>query len=82
MKRDSACEAILSNNIQSLTSAADPLEATSLKITRDLTQSPHGALKQIEARQYETEMIAAGVNDILKLAIAFKGKELWVKEER
>ncbi|MCP4751555.1 MAG: AAA family ATPase, partial [Proteobacteria bacterium] len=37
------------------------------------------ALKQIEARQYETEMNAAGVNDILKLAIAFKGKELWVR---
>ncbi|MCP4755936.1 MAG: AAA family ATPase, partial [Proteobacteria bacterium] len=37
------------------------------------------ALAQIEARQYETEMVAAGVKDILKLAIAFKGKELWVR---
>ncbi|MCP4757267.1 MAG: AAA family ATPase, partial [Proteobacteria bacterium] len=37
------------------------------------------ALEQIEARQYETEMVAAGVKDILKLAIAFRGKDLWVR---
>ncbi len=66
-------------NFQSLTLEADPFEATALKTTRDLTKSPHGALEQIEIKQYETEMVAAGVKDILKLAIAFRGKELWVK---
>ncbi|HBL98086.1 TPA: AAA family ATPase [Candidatus Dependentiae bacterium] len=33
------------------------------------------ALKQIEDRQYETELHARGVKNILKLGIAFKGKE-------
>ncbi len=37
------------------------------------------ALKQIENRQYATELEAAGVKDILKIAVAFQGKELWVK---
>ncbi|MCP4687322.1 MAG: hypothetical protein GY859_04680, partial [Desulfobacterales bacterium] len=34
------------------------------------------ALGQIEAWKYETEIVAAGVKDVLKLAIAFRGKEL------
>ncbi len=45
-----------------------------------MNNAPNEALEQIEARQYDTEMIAAGVKDILKLAIAFRGKELWVKK--
>ncbi len=39
------------------------------------------ALKQIENKQYATELEAAGVEDILKLAVAFQGKKLWVKQE-
>lgn len=39
------------------------------------------ALKQIEKRQYAAELEAAGVSDILKLAIVFRGKELWVKQD-
>ncbi len=38
------------------------------------------ALKQIEDRGYETELTAAGITDILKIAVAFRGKELWVKQ--
>ena len=38
------------------------------------------ALEQIEARQYAAELEAAGITDILKLAIAFRGKELWVRQ--
>lgn len=38
------------------------------------------ALKQIEQKNYTAELEAAGIQQILKLAIAFKGKELWVKE--
>ena len=37
------------------------------------------ALKQIEDRAYATELEAAGIRDILKLAVVFQGKELWVK---
>jgi hypothetical protein len=40
------------------------------------------ALKQIEDRGYEAELTAAGVTDILKIAVAFKGKSLWVKHAR
>jgi len=37
------------------------------------------ALKQIEEKQYETELIDRGIKDILKLAVVFKGKEVWVR---
>ncbi|MCP4110366.1 MAG: AAA family ATPase [Desulfobacteraceae bacterium] len=38
------------------------------------------ALKQIEDRKYAAEFEASGITDILKLAIAFRGKELWIKQ--
>ena len=38
------------------------------------------ALQQIEKKRYAAELEAAGIQHILKLAIAFKGKELWVQE--
>ncbi len=38
------------------------------------------ALKQIKDRGYATELEDAGIKDILKLAIAFRGKELWVRQ--
>jgi len=34
------------------------------------------ALKQIEEKKYETELKALGIDDIIKLGIAFKGKEV------
>ncbi len=38
------------------------------------------ALQQIRDKAYATELEAAGVNDILRLAVAFRGKELWLKQ--
>ena len=40
------------------------------------------ALKQIEVRGYATELTAAGIKDILEIAVAFRGKELWVSHRR
>jgi hypothetical protein len=36
------------------------------------------ALKQIEDKKYETELLDRGIKDIIKLAIVFKGKEIKV----
>jgi hypothetical protein len=38
------------------------------------------ALAQIEAKKYETELIARGIKNIKKMAIVFNGKEVTVKE--
>jgi hypothetical protein len=38
------------------------------------------ALKQIEAKKYETELVERGIKNIKKLAIVFSGKEVSVKE--
>ncbi len=40
------------------------------------------ALKQIQDRKYATELTAAGVTEILEIAVAFRGKELWVKHRK
>ena len=40
------------------------------------------AFQQIRDKHYVTELEAAGVTDILQLAVAFRGKEIWLKEER
>ena len=37
------------------------------------------ALAQIEKKQYESVLRSAGVKDILKMAITFDGKRVWVK---
>ncbi|CAN2043596.1 AAA ATPase-like domain-containing protein, nuclease domain-containing [Candidatus Magnetomoraceae bacterium gMMP-1] len=54
------------------------------RVYKDEGETPEGtledALKQIEEKQYAAELEAAGVNNILKLAIAFQGKELWIRE--
>lgn len=36
------------------------------------------ALQQIEEKSYVTELEAAGITEVLKIAVAFRGKELWV----
>ena len=38
------------------------------------------ALKQIEEKKYETELVERGIKQIKKLAIVFRGKEVFVKE--
>ncbi len=37
------------------------------------------ALKQIGDRGYASEPSASGIADILEIAVAFRGKELWVR---
>jgi len=37
------------------------------------------ALKQIEEKAYERELLDRGIKDILKLAIVFDGKRVWVR---
>ncbi len=39
------------------------------------------ALKQIKDRRYASDLEASGIKDILKLAIVFRGKELWIKRK-
>ena len=39
------------------------------------------ALRQIDEKRYETEMHAAGIQEILKIGMAFRGKEIVVKTE-
>jgi hypothetical protein len=38
------------------------------------------ALAQIEAKKYETELMARGIKNIKKLAVVFSGKDVYVKE--
>ncbi|MDM8531639.1 PD-(D/E)XK nuclease domain-containing protein, partial [Anaerolineales bacterium HSG25] len=39
------------------------------------------ALQQIKDKAYTTELQAAGVTDILQIAVAFQGKKMWLKHE-
>ncbi|MCP5105880.1 MAG: AAA family ATPase, partial [bacterium] len=38
------------------------------------------ALRQIEEKKYETELVERGIENIKKLAIAFSGKHVYVKQ--
>ncbi|MDM8521263.1 AAA family ATPase [Anaerolineales bacterium HSG6] len=40
------------------------------------------ALQQIKDKAYTTELQAAGVTDILQIAVAFRGKKMWLKYKR
>ena len=51
----------------------DPMFDTSVD---DILDS---ALQQIEDKQYAATLYAAGVTDILKMAITFDGKQVWIK---
>jgi hypothetical protein len=37
------------------------------------------ALKQIEEKKYETELLSFGIKNILKIAVTFDGKRCWLK---
>jgi hypothetical protein len=39
------------------------------------------AFKQIEEKNYAAELLQRGIQQIRKLAIVFKGKRVWVKEQ-
>jgi SET domain-containing protein len=38
------------------------------------------ALKQIEDKNYESELLNIGIKNILKIAMAFEGKKVMIKE--
>ena len=48
------------------------------KITPEKTLE--NALKQIDEKHYALDLETAGIKDIMKVAIAFRGKELWLKQ--
>ncbi len=56
------------------------------KVDKRRKETPEQALKkamdQIKAKRYVADLKAAGIKDILVIAIAFRGKELWVKSTR
>jgi len=45
-----------------------------------LEDAAHSALKQIEERQYEQELLDLGIKKIIKLAIVFDGKKVLIQE--
>lgn len=47
------------------------------KETKD--KALNNALKQIEKKHYETEVIRRGYKNIIKMAVVFDGKRVWVK---
>ena len=51
------------------------------KGNENLDKLAANALRQIDEKQYETEMRAAGIQEILKIGIAFRGKEIIVRTE-
>ena len=42
-------------------------------------QTLERAIAQIEEKKYAAELEAAGIRKILKIAVAFQGKELWMR---
>jgi SET domain-containing protein len=45
-----------------------------------LESAAYKALKQIEDKNYESELLNIGIKNILKIAMAFEGKEVLIKE--
>jgi len=46
-----------------------------------LQDAAHSALKQIEEKKYEQELLGFGIKKIIKLAIVFDGKKVLIQEE-
>ena len=55
------------------------LELKSIRISETAETALVSALKQIEDKQYEASIRQRGYEDILKLAVVFDGKRVWVK---
>ena len=47
----------------------------------DLENLADSALRQIDEKKYDTELRSAGVNSIIKIGIAFRGKNAVVKQK-
>ena len=54
-----------------------------LKASRDQKEDPEllaqAALDRIQEKKYETEMRSAGVSTVIRMGIAFRGKDIVVK---
>lgn len=48
---------------------------------KTIEEALDNALNQIEKQKYETELLNRGIKNIKKLAIVFKGKEVFIKEK-
>jgi hypothetical protein len=57
------------------------LEFKTAKVEEDLAVVAQQALQQVKDKQYATELKQAGIQSILKLGLAFKGKEVAVVHE-
>ncbi|HLP45217.1 MAG TPA: PD-(D/E)XK nuclease domain-containing protein [Candidatus Kapabacteria bacterium] len=55
-------------------------KAVDLEENETIESTVKDALKQIEEKKYETELMQRGVKNIKKLAVVFKGKDVTVKE--
>ena len=57
-----------------------------LKASRDQKENlellAQAALEQIQEKQYETELLSAGVTAVIRVGIAFRGKEVAVKDTK
>jgi hypothetical protein len=56
------------------------MELKTIKKRETKEESLEEAIKQINERKYETEILKRGIINIMKLAIVFDGKEVWVKK--
>jgi hypothetical protein len=56
------------------------IELKTIRKRETKDESLENALKQIEDRKYEAEILKRGIKDIIKLAVVFDGKEVWVKK--
>jgi hypothetical protein len=57
------------------------LEFKTAEETEDLTVVAQQALQQVKDKQYEAELKQAGIQSVLKLGLAFKGKDVAVVSE-
>jgi len=55
------------------------IEMKKIRVSENTQTALESALKQIEDRQYETLLRQQGCQNIMKLAVTFDGKRVWVK---
>ena len=55
------------------------MELKRLRPKETVEQALASALKQIEDKQYAATLRDAGFTDILKMAITFDGKQVWIQ---
>jgi hypothetical protein len=63
----------------SLTGYVIEFKAVDKEDNETVETAAEAALKQIEEKKYETELIARGIENIKKLAVVFSGKDVYVK---